>query len=146
MPQTCEEVKGKLRRILSDVDAVACTTDLWTSSRTQALYLTVTAHFVVGVEMRTAVLDTKPLPQQHTAQSIADVVQEILMAYDVQHKVVCFVTDNGANVKAALRIMGYRHVPYTAHTINVLVKEAPKAAVAIMAAFVKVKNIVTYFR
>ena len=95
-----------MKRTLDDVDAVACTTDLWSSISTQASYITVTAHFLVGSEMKTAVLDTKHLPLEHTAQNIAATLRAILQDYGVEDRVSGFVTDNGANVNQTCENIG----------------------------------------
>lgn len=36
------------------------------------------------------------------------------------------VTDNAANIVSAVRITGWNHVPYFAHTLNLIVSEATK--------------------
>lgn len=146
VPQTYEKAKENLKRILVDVDAVACTTDLWSSTRTQASYPTVTAHFLVGADLKTAVLDTRAVPEQHTGPNIAAAIKENLEEYGVQYKISCFVTDNANNMKAAVRDLDYRHVSCMAHTINLLVKDALKASEGTITVIEKVKNIVTYSR
>lgn len=138
-------MKRKLKGELDGVDAIACTTDMWTS-RTQVSYLTVTAHFLVGKELKSAVLDSKPVRDRHTGENIADALREILDDFGVSQKVVCFVTDNGANVALAIRLLGYRHLSCVAHTTNLAVKEALEAVDEVTDAINAAKHNVTHFR
>lgn len=53
------------------------------------------------------------------------------------------VTDNAANVTAAVRLCGWKHVPCYAHSLNLIVQAALKE---IEQVHIKVKTIVTYFK
>ena len=53
------------------------------------------------------------------------------------------VTDNAANIVAATRIIAWKHVPCFAHTLNLIVKEAPKADPAFVS--IQKSDIVTFF-
>jgi len=145
VPNIYEEVKGKLQGLIDNAAAIACTADIWTS-RTQDPYITVTAHFLDGSQLRTAVLGSKHLPGSHTGQHIAAAIADILQEWRCEEKVVCFVTDNGANMLAAMQILRYPHIPCVAHTVNLLVKDAWKKIASISAVLSKLKDIVTFFK
>jgi hypothetical protein len=45
-------------------------------------------------------------------------LQDIFIKWNIDEKVACVVSDNGANVVAAIRHMHKRHMPCLAHTLN----------------------------
>ena len=46
---------------------------------------------------------------------------------NITEKVVAAVTDNAANIAAAVRLNGWRHVPCFAHTLNLVVQNSLSA-------------------
>lgn len=46
--------------------------------------------------------------------------------WNIFHKVVAVVTDGGANIKAAIRLMNLSHLPCIAHKLNLVVQQALK--------------------
>ena len=52
------------------------------------------------------------------------------------------VTDNAANIQAAVRLAGFKHVSCFAHSLNLVVQNALKTIDPLK---VKVKHIVEYF-
>ena len=65
-------------------------------------------------------LTTTNLPKDHTAEYIADELKRMHITdeWNITEKVVAIVTDNAANIVAAVRLNGWRHVPCFAHTLN----------------------------
>lgn len=60
----------------------------------------------------------------HTAVNICDHMTEELNKWNIFNKVVAVVTDGGANIKAAVRVMNLSHVPCTAHKLNLIVQHS----------------------
>ena len=63
--------KAKLHETIAAAGKIALTTDIWTSSATEA-YLTVTAHYLSPTwDMCSFVLATQTFPEHHTGEAIA---------------------------------------------------------------------------
>ena len=117
----------EIKRELLQISHVALTSDLWTS-RTTKSYLTITCYFVTSTwELKSLVLETFGFKNDHTAENIAASFQKIAEEWGISREVVAMVTDNAANVVAAVRHTGWTHVPCFAHTLNLVVSEEIKA-------------------
>ncbi|KAL1281447.1 hypothetical protein QQF64_000250 [Cirrhinus molitorella] len=66
-------------------------------------------------------------PQRHTADEIAAALHEIFRDFNIENKVGCVVTDNAANMVAAVKKLVLRHMPCFAHTLNLIVKDGLSA-------------------
>ena len=82
--------------------------DIW-SAKNMNPYIAVTAHFIDKEwVLRSAVLYVCLFRGQHTANSIADKVEEIISCYgnsNIKNRIKAITCDNGANVLAAVRIL-----------------------------------------
>lgn len=91
---------------LTPVRAVALTTDLWTSRRTEG-YITVTVHFISDSwQLQSGVLTTCKFSERHTAENIAAKLNSEIARFGLQDKVTAIVHDQAANMKKALRLLG----------------------------------------
>ena len=67
--------------------------------------------------------------ESHTAINIASYFEKLLSDYELDDKVWCFVTDSGANLIAAIKILNnslkkqYIRLPCSAHQLNLVVNE-----------------------
>ena len=106
---------------------VALTSDLWTSRATES-FLTITCHYLTSSwVLKSLVLETFAFKSSHTAENIAASFLRVATSWEISEKVVAMVTDNAANIVAALRIAGWKHVKCFAHTLNLVLSEAIKA-------------------
>ena len=136
---------GEIKRELLQISHVALTSDLWTS-RTTKSYLTITCYFVTSTwELKSLVLETFGFKNDHTAENIAASFQKIAEEWGITREVVAMVTDNAANVVAAVRHTGWTHVPFFAHTLNLSVSEAIKADTKIHQLRKSCRDIVSFF-
>ena len=118
---------GEIKRELLQISHVALTSDLWTSRTTES-YLAITCHFVTSTwELKFLVQAMFGLKKDHTAEHIAASFPKVAEKWGISRKVVAMVTDNAANIVAAVRHTGWTHVPCFAHTLNLVVSEAIKA-------------------
>lgn len=120
-----EKVKGNIQILLNAASHIAITTDIWTSMNTDS-FMTLTAHFVDSNlrELRTVVLCTKKLLSNHTGVYLSQIMTKDLMDWNILNKVVAIVTDGGANIKLAVRLMDIPQIPCTAHKLNLIVQES----------------------
>lgn len=54
----------------------------------------------------------------HTVKNIAEILKEQLL--DIKNKVICAVTDNGANMVNAVNLLGVRHLPCFTHSLQLV--------------------------
>ena len=117
-----EEIKEELGQI----SHIALTSDLWTSRSTES-FLTVTCHYLtVSWVLKSLVLETFAFKSSHTAENIAASLLRVATSWEISEKVVAMVRDNAANIVAAVRIAGWKHVKCFAHTLHLVVSEAIK--------------------
>lgn len=132
------KVKGKVAQAAS----VCLTTDCWTSQTTTS-FLSVTCHYIdEDFEMVSYLLDCFEFSDRHTADNLAEQLSKIAEEWGVSDKVVACVTDNAANVVAAVRKLDWRQLSCFAHTLNLIVR----GSLGVMEGTVeKVKAIVQHF-
>lgn len=136
------------------VDYVSLTTDGWTSRKNES-YLTVTVHYInKKMQMKSRVLSTFSSDKNHTAHNLQQMLLAVTDSWGITNKVVACVTDNAANIKAAILgsaslklapIKGWRHVECFAHTLQLAVKDAWKSNLEAEPLMTKCRNIVTFF-
>ncbi|XP_036336147.1 zinc finger BED domain-containing protein 1-like [Rhagoletis pomonella] len=140
--ETVEKVKQRLTRAY----AVCLTMDGWTS-RAQDGFISVTAHYIAEENNRLCLasdlLTCTYYSERHTGDNITNKLREILEEWDLSIKVTAIVTDNAANMKAAVRGGGWRHWGCFAHTLNLVAQSGLKE---IQISLDKVKAIVRLFR
>ncbi|XP_022165682.1 zinc finger BED domain-containing protein 1-like [Myzus persicae] len=100
IPNIFSSVQNKVQVLLDKAVDVAITTDVWTSLNTDS-YLTLTVHFL-------------------------KIMTNELHNWNIFNKVVAVVTDGGANIRAAVRLMNLSHLPCIAHKLNLVVQQALK--------------------
>lgn len=143
LPLLYNKVAEEVRAKLQTARAVTVTTDGWTSMSNES-YIAVTVHFIdEECTMRSFVLSCFCFKEKHTAAHLGKEVQRVLNEWEVGNKVVAIVTDNAANIKAAVRLYGWKHIPCYAHTLNLIVQAGLKAISATQA---MVKAIVSFFK
>ncbi|XP_052753998.1 E3 SUMO-protein ligase ZBED1-like [Galleria mellonella] len=147
----------ELKEKLKDVLDIALTTDIW-SSDSQKSFISVTAHFIQYSKLRSMVISTKELPEQHTAENIANILRTILSDWKIYDKIVTVVTDNASNMKKAVNdYLNKRNHFCIAHTINLAVKDCLGKEIEniqssylknteILNVITKCRNIVTHFK
>ena len=109
-------MKAKVQKDLSSAISLALTTDIWTSRQTK-FYCCVTAHLIDGDwELKSYLLETFDFCLDYTAANISMELHRVVESWNIQDKVICVVTDNAANMVAAISSTGWRHLPCFAHS------------------------------
>lgn len=146
LPDLYSVTREKIRKGIDASNHVSVTTDIWSSQNTES-YMTLTAHyFDSNFELKSAVLDTKLLTESHTAQYLNSVLKDITQEWGISNKIVCFVTDGGANIKAAVNLFGAAHFPCIAHKLNLVVNDVIGKHDILKQTLNKCKEIVTHFK
>ena len=79
-----EQEKTKIVDELSQASSVALTTDGWTFRATES-YVTITAHYITEEwEMRSPVLQTRPLYESHTGTNLAQVLTDAVAEWKIE--------------------------------------------------------------
>ncbi|KAJ8910378.1 hypothetical protein NQ315_012825 [Exocentrus adspersus] len=139
-----DSAKNKLKLLLKQAQYIALTTDGWTSTSNEG-YLAVTAHFISNEwQYFSCLLSCFSYSESHTSQNLSDQLKLVVAEWEISDKVQVVITDNAANIVAAVRQSNWKHIPCFAHTLNLIVQHGIKLMrVDIIRR--KVKNIVEYF-
>ena len=125
IPEKYVAIRSKVEKQLSGVEYCTITSDLWTASYQNRSYISLTAHFVDSeFSLKSFCLDTIEVVQDHSAQSICDVLSTMFQSWNISHNVFCATTDNAANIVNAASLLGIEHFPCFAHTLQLSVKKA----------------------
>ena len=100
IPAWHKEIKSTIHDDLKQVDAVALTTDGWTSRATEP-YNTITAHYVKDWKLTTKVLQTEKMMGSHTGENLATELDIALEKWGISDKVSAITVDNAANIGKA---------------------------------------------
>ncbi|KAG5889629.1 hypothetical protein JTB14_025497 [Gonioctena quinquepunctata] len=148
------DIKEKLQEAVNKAKYISLTTDMWTSIATEGI-LAITCHFVHEGKLIAPLLSTVKVEGHHTTNIIANVgnifrqikmvIDEILIAWNIRHKVVAIVTDNAQNMINVAEILKIRHLPCFAHTLNLAVQDSFKIP-GFEIIISKCKKVVTFFR
>ncbi len=118
--------RATLKEELAQVTRFGVTTDLWTHEATQTPYITVTVQYVTSQwDLRCRILATRSLEERHTAANIQQIVQSLLEEFNASRPDNVYVTDNGANVKAAFREKMW--LGCSGHNLNLVVTHTLEA-------------------
>lgn len=119
IPEQYTRLKEKLKIELEKPDFVALTADCW-SSRNLLPFMTITVHFIKDAEMISRVLSTFAVPESHTADNLASRLEDVAKEWGIVDKVICVVTDNGANIVKAVTLLGAKYQQKGTSLYNIL--------------------------
>ena len=123
IPKMYADMRHVVDGMLRPIDAVACTTDGWTSIVTQS-YITLSCHFIdKDWNMRSMCLQTRHHPESHTAENIKDMLIEAFHEWKIDQKCITGVVDNARNMVNAWQLMEKQHMLCFGHTLNLSVKK-----------------------
>ncbi|XP_019115228.1 zinc finger BED domain-containing protein 1 isoform X2 [Larimichthys crocea] len=141
-----EKKKSELKTKLATATGVALTTDCWTALTTES-YITVTCHyFNAKWELKSAVLTTTSMSDRHTADNLAEKLNDIVETWGLSGRVTACVHDNARNIVLANNPtrVSWKSVACYAHTLNLAVNDG-FAAAGISRAIVAAGRLVKHF-
>lgn len=147
IPDLYKKAKANLKKLLSTTDVISITTDGWTSVANES-YLGVTCHFLdKKLALRSITLDVLSVQVDEKAESLMMLLNDCFKYWEIETKVKHIVTDNAASMKAMVDLMGLKHFPCAAHSINLIVKNAVRDTKfeEVRLAINKAKDLVTFF-
>ena len=134
----------KLQQIIKNqAKSVSLTLDLWTAKNRQG-YLGITCSFLNNkFELCEFILDLAYVRYPHTSQNIFETLEQILKEWEIQDLVYTITTDNGANIKKAIKEMEkVKWLGCTAHTLQLVVGKSLKPAETLIA---RAKRLIDFF-
>ena len=136
-------VKGKVKERLGQTSDICLTTDAWTS-RAGTSYIAVTAHYVCNItwKLEFSLLGCFECGERHTAIHVKNELVNVAQQWEIESKVFCCVTDNAANMVAAINSTNWTHFPCVDHTVNLIVRASIKT---VGHTIDKAKSIVEFF-
>lgn len=116
-----------LQEKLANAHKVSITPDSWTALTTES-YVTITCHYMLDWEMQSAVLQTKAMPERHTAENFANVLSNARDHWGLTGKVTACVHDNASNMVLANSDagLGWDSQPCFAHTLQLATNDGFK--------------------
>lgn len=146
IPAMYEQCLYDTREILKKAKKICVTTDCWTSINMES-YMATTVHFLDdNFKLISLLLECSSLSVHHTAKNLANELKKVLTEYGVHDKILMVVSDNAANIKAAVKNeLQWKHLGCFAHTINLVVNDGLQEE-EVRRNISKVKHIVGYFK
>lgn len=147
IPNLYETTRKSIEDELAKTQNLALTTDSWTSRATES-YLTVTVHYMSDWEMKSAVLQTRPLYESHTSAHLAEELENAVTEWKLERPNVTIpvTTDNASNIVNAINEadgLGPQ-IGCFAHVVNLAAKKAV-AIIPVSRLLGKVRKVVTFF-
>ncbi|XP_036329136.1 zinc finger BED domain-containing protein 1-like [Rhagoletis pomonella] len=116
MPATYDKIKHKVTYLIANAEWISFTTDIWSNSTKSCSLLSFTAHFLEGPRRLKVILAASVLETDHTAQNIFADLNKVIEEYNIRSKIHLAVTDNAANMRAAMKLGNIKWFGCTAHT------------------------------
>ena len=116
-------VKHRISELLSSMDHVSVTTDIWSSSHSH-LFMSLTAHFIViSMEKKHVMLSAWKFDQSHNADNISAAILSHNQSWEIEEKLVCVLRDNAGNMIAGMRVASIPSLPCLAHSLQLVIKD-----------------------
>lgn len=95
---------------------------MWSSSN-MTPYMSLTIHYITADwTLQSKCLETRYIPQNHTAVALAEALQSALADWALDEgKMACITTDNGTNIVAAIRNLGWPWLNCFGHNLHLAV-------------------------
>ncbi len=136
--------EGSMKELLiSFAKYILLTTDLWTSHAKQG-YISIIASFIDSdFKIYDILLELKYLPYPHISEHIQDNLKSTIEKWNLQEKIIAITTDNESNmVKAISNLDNIIWIPYTAHTLQLVIEKELAPALVFVA---RAKRLIWFF-
>lgn len=146
---TRKRVESELRAAMNDeLCSFAFTSDMWTS-RANDSYISLTCHFLTSdYTMKRYVLNVRHFPEKHTGSNIAAALSALCEEWGIstdEYKLY-IVTDNGRNIRAAVKKLKWHERSCFAHTLQLAIHDAKQECPELSALCKKGRSIVGHYK
>ncbi|XP_053593384.1 E3 SUMO-protein ligase ZBED1-like [Microplitis demolitor] len=108
MSNVHQELQSEARIKIKAAVALSLTTDGWTSSNNES-YIAVTAHFIDDeTKLCSILLTCEAFNDRHTSENLCDFLRNVMIDWDILHKVTAVVSDNASNIINAVKLGKWR--------------------------------------
>lgn len=122
------DCKSGIQKDLKETAHVALTCDYW-SSVSNVSFLGMTVHYVDNnFNLISKALAVDESTERHTTENVRAEIESVIQDFKLDGKVVAVVTDNAANMIAAMRTSNIVGVGCAAHSLQIAVKKALTAS------------------
>ena len=129
LPKHYQLIRLEVEKEISCATYITITSDLWTAQHQHRAYIPLTVHFIdASFQMRSRCLQTLEILQDHSADSISEVLSEMLIDWKIKERVIGATTDNAKNIINAIEQMDIQHLPCVGHTLQLAVKHGLEIA------------------
>lgn len=141
-------IKNLLTLIINSCEFISLTTDLWTA-RSRTGYIGVTGHWLnEKFEPYNMLVSIENILYPHTAEAISNYLEKYIEEYRLESKLFCIITDNGSNMKAAVKLLNNKNdkiqrLPCVAHTLQLTIIKTLKS---INKQVMRYKKLVKFFQ
>ena len=121
------DYRGKIAKSLKGAEYFSITTGMWSSGKMEP-YLAVTVHYVNEEwQLQSHCLQTVFVPEDHTAENLALVLQGVLESWGLpENRLTCATTNNGSNIVAALRELIWSRLTCFGHNLHLAITNSMK--------------------
>lgn len=146
---TVDTLKAEMSADLgTGLESITFTADMWTSRANQG-YISLTCHYMTqGFAMKAFTLACTHMPESHTAVNIQSCLTAIVQEWapNLNSVPVYVVTDNGRNIRAAVRQMEWTPLQCMGHTFQLAIKDAKDETPAVSLLCKKARAIVGHYK
>ncbi|XP_033221178.1 zinc finger BED domain-containing protein 4-like [Belonocnema kinseyi] len=147
LPDRFKRVKEAVKLVLSEVQWISLTSDIWSCSGTYYSFISLTVHWLDDhFEKRSAALNVDVFPGSHTGDAIADRLTDLLASWSLDKiRVHLLMRDNGGNMAKECRVSDIGSKGCTIHTLQLVIKNTIEGNEAVSILLKKCKKISTFF-
>uniref|UniRef100_A0A3P9LVT4 BED-type domain-containing protein n=1 Tax=Oryzias latipes TaxID=8090 RepID=A0A3P9LVT4_ORYLA len=127
IPEKYLSEKDGVIQELKYVDYFSVTADMWSSVNNMP-YMSLTIYYLsANWELKSKCLETVFTPESHTADNLAEALRSSFEEWSLnERKLICITTDNGANIVAAVRKLGWTWLNCFGHNLHLAVTNSMK--------------------
>lgn len=117
-----QKLSEAIQKALTSNGGIAVTTDMWTDEFKKRAYTVLTCHYISQWKLENCILAMVEFDPtlKKTSENLNEQITSVLTSYGIQTDKIVFVSDQGANIKAALR--SYHWIPCSAHILNTVLR------------------------
>ncbi|XP_065354383.1 uncharacterized protein LOC135948858 [Calliphora vicina] len=110
---------GNIKDILNKSPNCICLVlDMWSDKHKHLSYINIKVHYCQNLKLEVITLKTEIFPRPHTANAVAEKIEESIQEFNLNNKNICSVTDGGTNIVAALKLKKIQRFGCCAHALH----------------------------
>ena len=122
IPELYDKCKKSVLSEIEKVRSFSTTTDLW-SSRAREPYSSLTLHYITdSFALKSLCLETSYMPQDHTAENIAQGLKDSFAAWNLdEQNLVSITTDNASSMVLAAQLNNWTRLQCFGHRLHLAI-------------------------